>query len=154
MRRRCSDSTAPPEHCPLPDQNYLRPSCRSIVPDELTRRRSSSSSTSSGGSVMELSIGGLDRRKNSWLTTWGRWALVTAVVALSMSSPADAKTQADYFVSSLPGQPDGPLLKMHAGYASVLPQSRSDLTTSQPYRSQSGAQRPPLLLALSQPTHR
>lgn len=25
------------------------------------------------------------------------------------------KTAADYFVHSLPGQPDGPLLKMHAG---------------------------------------
>lgn len=26
------------------------------------------------------------------------------------------KTAADYFVHSLPGAPDGPLLKMHAGY--------------------------------------
>lgn len=25
------------------------------------------------------------------------------------------KTAADYYVHSLPGQPDGPLLKMHAG---------------------------------------
>jgi carboxypeptidase D len=36
---------------------------------------------------------------------------------LSLGSLAGAleKTQADYFVSSLPGQPAGELLKMHAG---------------------------------------
>jgi len=28
---------------------------------------------------------------------------------------ASDKTAADYFVQSLPGAPDGPLLKMHAG---------------------------------------
>jgi hypothetical protein len=28
---------------------------------------------------------------------------------------AAEKSQADYFVHSLPGQPKGPLLKMHAG---------------------------------------
>lgn len=29
---------------------------------------------------------------------------------------AAGKTAADYYVQSLPGQPDGPLLNMHAGY--------------------------------------
>lgn len=33
---------------------------------------------------------------------------------LALRAWAD-KTAADYFVHSLPGQPDGPLLKMHAG---------------------------------------
>lgn len=41
----------------------------------------------------------------------------TACVLLFMALRAWAdKTAADYFVHSLPGQPDGPLLKMHAGY--------------------------------------
>lgn len=31
------------------------------------------------------------------------------------------KMAADYFVHSLPGAPDGPLLKMHAGYVLLLP---------------------------------
>jgi hypothetical protein len=31
------------------------------------------------------------------------------------SSVTAEKTAADYFVHSLPGQPDGPLLKIHAG---------------------------------------
>ena len=31
------------------------------------------------------------------------------------------KTAADYYVSSMPGQPDGPLLNMHAGYLIVAP---------------------------------
>lgn len=37
-------------------------------------------------------------------------------------SPASAtdKTAADYYVKSLPGQPDGPLLNMHAGYSGVF----------------------------------
>ncbi|KAH0543637.1 Cell death protease [Glutinoglossum americanum] len=30
------------------------------------------------------------------------------------------ETSADYFIHSLPGQPDGPLLKMHAGYGTPL----------------------------------
>jgi carboxypeptidase D len=54
----------------------------------------------------------------SWLTRLLPWA-VTALLALS--SPATAeKTAADYYVDSLPGQPDGPLLKMHAGYVIAI----------------------------------
>lgn len=49
-----------------------------------------------------------------------RWrtALVgaLAVTASWLPNTVAEKTQADYFISSLPGQPEGPLLKMHAGY--------------------------------------
>lgn len=38
------------------------------------------------------------------------------IVLLFMVSETNAdKTAADYYVKSLPGAPDGPLLKMHAG---------------------------------------
>lgn len=37
------------------------------------------------------------------------------VLFCSLASATD-KTAADYYVKSLPGQPDGPLLNMHAGY--------------------------------------
>ncbi|KAI1611022.1 carboxypeptidase D [Exophiala viscosa] len=37
------------------------------------------------------------------------------------------KTAADYFVHSLPGQPDGPLLKMHAGHIEVTPEHNGHL---------------------------
>lgn len=51
------------------------------------------------------------RRATSWLP-----AQLWALLGLSLSvSIAEAKSAADYFVQSLPGQPDGPLLKMHAG---------------------------------------
>lgn len=43
-------------------------------------------------------------------------ALGLILSLVSFPSPAAAKTAADYYVHSLPGQPDGPLLKMHAGY--------------------------------------
>lgn len=56
---------------------------------------------------------GLDRRKGSWLAAWSFWVLATLLFGIPLAS---AKTQADYYVKSLPGQPDGPLLKMHAGY--------------------------------------
>lgn len=41
--------------------------------------------------------------------------LISVSLMPSMALAAD-KTAADYFVHSLPGAPDGPLLKMHAGY--------------------------------------
>lgn len=37
------------------------------------------------------------------------------LLLLPVFSMADEKTAADYFVESLPGQPEGPLLTMHAG---------------------------------------
>ncbi|KAF2461495.1 pheromone-processing carboxypeptidase kex1 [Lineolata rhizophorae] len=45
---------------------------------------------------------------------------------LPVSRGAD-KTAADYFVSSLPGAPDGPLLKMHAGHIEVTPEHNGHL---------------------------
>ncbi|ETN42253.1 uncharacterized protein HMPREF1541_04194 [Cyphellophora europaea CBS 101466] len=40
-------------------------------------------------------------------------------MALPLAGAQQQKTQADYYVKSLPGQPDGPLLKMHAGHIEV-----------------------------------
>ncbi|KAI9676740.1 MAG: Cell death protease [Trizodia sp. TS-e1964] len=37
------------------------------------------------------------------------------------------KCAADYFVHSLPGQPEGPLLKMHAGHIEILPEHHGNL---------------------------
>ncbi|KAL8916341.1 MAG: hypothetical protein Q9172_006347 [Xanthocarpia lactea] len=37
------------------------------------------------------------------------------------------KNAADYFVTSLPGQPDGPLLTMHAGHIEVTPEHHGNL---------------------------
>jgi hypothetical protein len=51
--------------------------------------------------------------------TPSRWrtAVVGAIMASALWLPSVVaeKTQADYFVHSLPGAPPGPLLKMHAG---------------------------------------
>jgi carboxypeptidase D len=38
--------------------------------------------------------------------------LLSALIPVALAG----KTAADYFVHSLPGAPEGPLLKMHAGY--------------------------------------
>jgi hypothetical protein len=37
------------------------------------------------------------------------------VLLLGQQSAAADKSAADYFIKYLPGQPEGPLLKMHAG---------------------------------------
>ncbi len=42
------------------------------------------------------------------------WTFLLALFWVSIVTAE--KTAADYYVHSLPGQPDGPLLKMHAGY--------------------------------------
>lgn len=55
----------------------------------------------------------LSSRGGISLTKMSTWALST----LLLLSPAivSAKSAADYYIHSLPGAPDGPLLKMHAG---------------------------------------
>jgi carboxypeptidase D len=45
-----------------------------------------------------------------------RVGALCALLFMALRAWAD-KTAADYFVKLLPGAPDGPLLKMHAGYA-------------------------------------
>lgn len=68
----------------------------------------------------------LDRRKSvlSRITSICTLLLLCVVPAVH----AD-KTAADYFVSSLPGAPDGPLLKMHAGYEEIIYAKHRDLTS-------------------------
>ncbi|KAL8831963.1 MAG: hypothetical protein Q9191_000562 [Dirinaria sp. TL-2023a] len=66
-----------------------------------------------------------------------RWPLPGAVpilhlcnVLLLLCYPAISvaeKTAADYYVSSLPGQPAGPLLNMHAGHIEVTPEHHGNL---------------------------
>ncbi|KAK0626294.1 pheromone-processing carboxypeptidase KEX1 [Immersiella caudata] len=55
---------------------------------------------------------------------------VVAVAALAISWTAPlvaAKSAADYFVHSLPGAPEGPLLKMHAGHIEVTPEHNGNM---------------------------
>lgn len=42
-------------------------------------------------------------------------AIITAVVLSWLATLAIADGAGDYFVHSLPGAPEGPLVKMHAG---------------------------------------
>ncbi|KAF2399185.1 pheromone processing carboxypeptidase-like protein Kex1 [Trichodelitschia bisporula] len=62
-------------------------------------------------------------------TSRWRWGLAWMVFGLMASlSPVMAdKTSADYFVSSLPGAPGGPLLKMHAGHIEITPEHHGNL---------------------------
>ncbi|KAK0635869.1 serine carboxypeptidase [Bombardia bombarda] len=54
--------------------------------------------------------------------------IATTVLTLSWATPAVAEPSAgDYFVHSLPGAPDGPLLKMHAGHVEVTPEHNGNL---------------------------
>lgn len=54
---------------------------------------------------------------------------VCTLLSLSALIPAALadKTAADYFVHSLPGAPDGPLLKMHAGHIEITPEHNGNL---------------------------
>jgi hypothetical protein len=58
------------------------------------------------------------RRSNSVVSA-GVWSLLS--ISLWPSLAMAQKSAADYFVHSLPGAPDGPLLKMHAGYEVTPP---------------------------------
>jgi hypothetical protein len=51
------------------------------------------------------------KTKLSGRMAYSLWLLTNFLFSLAETQ----KTQSDYFVHSLPGQPDGPLLKMHAG---------------------------------------
>lgn len=53
------------------------------------------------------------------------WALLSASVLPALG--VAEKTAGDYFVHSLPGAPDGPLLKMHAGHIEITPEHNGNL---------------------------
>ncbi|PGH05614.1 hypothetical protein AJ80_08306 [Polytolypa hystricis UAMH7299] len=57
---------------------------------------------------------------------WSKWVLTALVLASPLSVYAE-KSAADYYVRSLPGQPEGPLLKMHAGHIEVDPENNGNL---------------------------
>lgn len=44
-----------------------------------------------------------------------RLPALIAAAALAWTASVDANSAADYFVHELPGAPEGPLIKMHAG---------------------------------------
>ncbi|RDW61097.1 carboxypeptidase-2 [Coleophoma cylindrospora] len=52
--------------------------------------------------------------------------LLSLALMPSLANAAD-KTAADYFVHSLPGAPDGPLLKMHAGHIEINPEHNGNV---------------------------
>ncbi|KAI9734947.1 MAG: Cell death protease [Cirrosporium novae-zelandiae] len=62
------------------------------------------------------------RRRNSYIL--GIWTVLCTFLAATGSAD---KTAADYYVKSLPGAPDGPLLKMHAGHIEVNPDTNGHL---------------------------
>lgn len=45
----------------------------------------------------------------------GTTAMLLSAFSLLLSPLVSASSAADYYVHSLPGAPEGPLLKMHAG---------------------------------------
>ncbi|KAK0651583.1 serine carboxypeptidase [Cercophora newfieldiana] len=65
----------------------------------------------------------------SWtLRRWKRLPAVVAALTISWTAPAMAAMSAgDYFVHSLPGAPEGPLLKMHAGHIEVNPEHNGNI---------------------------
>ncbi|KAL2011812.1 hypothetical protein VTN00DRAFT_4530 [Thermoascus crustaceus] len=65
------------------------------------------------------------RRKNSAFAATSLWAL--PLLLLSNLTSAASKSAADYYVRSLPGAPEGPLLKMHAGHIEVDPANNGNL---------------------------
>ncbi|KAL3459953.1 pheromone-processing carboxypeptidase kex1 [Aspergillus heterothallicus] len=65
--------------------------------------------------------------RGSWLSLplLSTWALSLSL--LLNSAAVTAQSAADYYVSSLPGAPEGPLLKMHAGHIEVNPDHNGHL---------------------------
>jgi hypothetical protein len=53
-----------------------------------------------------------------YLSTWALPLLLLGetISAYTPDIPVPPPSAADYYVESLPGQPDGPPLKMHAGF--------------------------------------
>ncbi|KAL3490893.1 Alpha/Beta hydrolase protein [Aspergillus germanicus] len=76
-----------------------------------------------GWSLRELS----QSAGRSWvsLPTLSTWAL--SLYLLLNPVAVTAQSAADYYVSSLPGAPEGPLLKMHAGHIEVDPDNNGHL---------------------------
>ncbi|KAI9680561.1 MAG: Cell death protease [Caeruleum heppii] len=70
--------------------------------------------------------------RSSWPSS-NEWGMIEGImrwsVLLCLLGPSGvlALTAADYFVHSLPGQPEGPLLKMHAGHIEVDPEHNANL---------------------------
>lgn len=61
---------------------------------------------------MDIS-GGAVRKGDFWKVPG--WLVTLILVVNLLSSVIADKSAADYYVTALPGQPEGPLLTMHAG---------------------------------------
>ncbi|KAI4126035.1 MAG: hypothetical protein LQ338_003974 [Usnochroma carphineum] len=66
-------------------------------------------------------------RKFRWPTAQSCQIWLVAWLLLLPAATVAEKSAADYFVTSLPGQPDGPLLKMHAGHIEITPEHHGNL---------------------------
>ncbi|KGO46456.1 Peptidase S10, serine carboxypeptidase [Penicillium expansum] len=60
-------------------------------------------------------------------TKGGAAAMLLSALSLLLSPLVSASSAADYYVHSLPGAPEGPLLKMHAGHIEVDPDINGNL---------------------------
>jgi len=61
-------------------------------------------------------------------TTWHWiWTLLVISATSILTFAADKKTAVDYFVTSLPGQPEGDLLRQYAGDIEVAPEHHGNL---------------------------
>ncbi|EOO00356.1 putative carboxypeptidase kex1 protein [Phaeoacremonium minimum UCRPA7] len=56
-----------------------------------------------------------------------RLPALIAAAALTWTATVDANSAADYFVHELPGAPEGPLIKMHAGHIEITPEHNGNL---------------------------
>ncbi|KAL8874257.1 MAG: hypothetical protein Q9174_000377 [Haloplaca sp. 1 TL-2023] len=66
-------------------------------------------------------------RKPPWpIIDISRSWLALCILSWSLGT-AFAKSAADYYISSLPGQPEGPLLTMHAGHIEITPEHHGNL---------------------------
>ncbi|KAK2781028.1 Cell death protease [Onygenales sp. PD_12] len=70
-------------------------------------------------------MGALSPWTGSGFGGWSKWLTTCLVLANPVS--VVAKSAADYFIHSLPGQPEGPLLKMHAGHVEIDPEHNGNL---------------------------
>ncbi|PGH17038.1 hypothetical protein AJ79_01422 [Helicocarpus griseus UAMH5409] len=66
-----------------------------------------------------------ETRARAAFSAWLAWLVISLMLANSVS--AAAKSAADYYIHSLPGQPEGPLLKMHAGHIEITPENSGNL---------------------------
>ncbi|KAL9078208.1 MAG: hypothetical protein Q9157_002861 [Trypethelium eluteriae] len=69
----------------------------------------------------------MQRSLKKSLSDWRGVSLALFQACCLLGTASAQKSAADYFIHSLPGQPDGPLLKMHAGHVEITPEHNGNL---------------------------